>query len=377
MKVQGIAKAIVDKLLETSNRLGQGRNCGVFGLVNEQGIIDCITPLVEGGISGLPLRQLLKYICNMEGRPVIEGLMSLPDNAVFIITRPGKSGLITDVSGINFFGCSVVAIGIKHKRVAGIGYIDVRPDYFDLGTKAERVDLDILAADNMNEERRVLQASNELAQRFLYLSEPVSVVETELKPWPGPFCQQNWQLQRFEVNTIAKELAQELVVKSTEVGQGREVAVIGIVDEKGHVTGMGKPVVGGMGYIPSRLIASSAVDISGRSLKEIYAKLVPENAVFVHTHPGGTGVMHMGDAMAGPGTWGRPIIAIGHDQDGNIKGATVIEVREEIFRLADEDEKISQEFFQAETPEAEAEIRNRKFGIAQEFTALCKAIELV
>lgn len=86
--------------------------------------------------------------------------------------------------------------------------------------------------------------------------------------------------------------------------------------------------------------------------------------------------MHIGDATAGPGTWGRPIIAIGHDRDGKVRGATVVEVSDKLFSLADEDERLSLEFFDANTPEAEAEIRNRKFGIAQEYTSLCKPIEI-
>lgn len=47
MEIKGIVKPAVDKLLETSNRLGQGRNCGAFGLINDTGIIDCITPSIN------------------------------------------------------------------------------------------------------------------------------------------------------------------------------------------------------------------------------------------------------------------------------------------------------------------------------------------
>ncbi|HEX3032827.1 MAG TPA: peptidase S7, partial [Bacillota bacterium] len=59
-----------------------------------------------------------------------------------------------------------------------------------------------------------------------------------------------------------------------------------------------------------------------------------------------------------------------------VRGATVVEVTDRLFQLADEDEQLAQDFFAAETPEEEAEIRNRKFGIAQEYTSLCKAIEI-
>jgi hypothetical protein len=69
-------------------------------------------------------------------------------------------------------------------------------------------------------------------------------------------------------------------------------------------------------------------------------------------------------------------VAIGHDNDGQIRGATVIETRREVFDLADEDEELGQRFFAAKTPAEESEIRNRKFGIAQEYTNLCKTIDI-
>jgi hypothetical protein len=87
--------------------------------------------------------------------------------------------------------------------------------------------------------------------------------------------------------------------------------------------------------------------------------------------------MHMGDASAGPITWGRPIVAIGHDKNGRIKGATVIMPDEKCMSLADEYEKLGQQFFTANTKEEEADIRNRRFGIAQEYTNLSLEIELV
>ena len=84
----------------------------------------------------------------------------------------------------------------------------------------------------------------------------------------------------------------------------------------------------------------------------------------------------MGDANAGPGSWGRPIVAIGHDNAGRMRGATVIEAVHEVYDFADEDEELGLKFFDAETPEEESEIRNRKFGVAQEYTNLCKPIEI-
>ena len=85
--------------------------------------------------------------------------------------------------------------------------------------------------------------------------------------------------------------------------------------------------------------------------------------------------MHMGDAMAGPGTWGRSIIAIGHDQD-EIKGATVIEPEHAVTELADEYEEVGQKFYLANTPEEETIIRKKRFQIVQQYTDLCKPIEI-
>ena len=65
-----------------------------------------------------------------------------------------------------------------------------------------------------------------------------------------------------------------------------------------------------------------------------------------------------------------------NDKNGKIKGATVVEKEDRIYELTDEDEILNNKFFDAETTEEETQIRNRKFAIAQEFTDLCKPIEL-
>ena len=375
MRSKGICRSIVEKLKERTVSLSQGRNAGCIGLVNEEQIVDRITPLVDGGISGLPLRRLLDKVVSMEGRPILEGVNALPENAVLITTRPGKSGLITDVSGVDFFNIPIVSIGMKMGEVAGLGIIYPKDRLFDLGTQSEAVDLDILAARSMQEEKEILRKSAELSLDFLDISEPLEVVDIPEQPWDYKSDGQ-WKIPRLEVKAIGSALAEELVARSVEVGQGREVAMLAKVDTRGKVQPYGKTVAGGMGYVPSRILASSAIDLIGKSLREVYTQHVPMDAVIVHTHPGGTGVMHIGDATAGPGTWGRPIIAIGHDRDGKVRGATVVEVSDKLFSLADEDERLSLEFFDANTPEAEADIRNRKFGIAQEYTSLCKPIEI-
>ncbi|MFA5881889.1 MAG: peptidase S7, partial [Eubacteriales bacterium] len=238
-------------------------------------------------------------------------------------------------------------------------------------------ELKILAAHTAEEEKEVLRASTELSLKYLDVSTGLEVVKaTETEPVYRPNEEKEWKLPRLEVKSISGELAEKLVAKSMEVGQGREVAAIGIINEDGSIEQNGEVVVGGIGFVPSRILASSCVSISGKSLRHLYAGEIPANAVIVHTHPGGTGVMHIGDANAGPGSWGRPIVAIGHDSEGKIRGATVIETIDKVFEFADEDEELGQRFFEADTPEEEAEIRNRKFGVAQEYTNLCKPIEI-
>lgn len=377
MKVNGIADFIVDELVRKTTEISQGRNAGCFGFTDEKGIVDRTTAITEGGLNGLPLRLLLENITDMKGKSLIEGLEALPENTVLITTRPGKTGLITDVSGVDFFNMPIIAIGVKDDELAGVGIIYPQNEFFDLATQSEEVDLKILAAKTTEEEKEVLRASTELSLKYLDVSAGLDVVKADKKePVYKPGGKQDWRLPRIQVNAISKEFAEKLVAKSMEVGQGREVAAIGIIDDEGRIVQQGETVIGGIGYVPSRLLASSCVDISGKPLREIYAHEIPENGVIVHTHPGGTGVMHMGDANAGPGSWGRPIVAIGHDNDGRVRGATILENTEKIYEYADEDEELNLKFFEADTPEEEAEIRNRKFGIAQEYTNLCKPIEI-
>ncbi|MHB8169994.1 MAG: peptidase S7 [Thermincolia bacterium] len=376
MEIKGISRDIVNRLVERTVSLSQGRNAGCIAFVNQEGIIDGATEVADGGISGLPLRQMLGKITDINNRCILEGLETLPSNSVLITTKPGKTGLVTDVSGVDFFNIPIVSIGVKDGAAVGVGVVYPKDDYFDLATESEQIDLETLAAVSMEDEKSVLRHGVDLTYHYLDITHPLQVVEVADKSMKDNAIQQKWQLPRVKVNSIDQKLAKELVDRSMEVGQGREVGMVALVDDNGHVIPQGQVVVGGMGYIPSRLLASSAVDITGKSLREIYSRHVPDKAIIVHTHPGGTGVMHIGDASAGPGTWGRPIIAIGHDKDGNIRGATVIEVSDHLYALADEDERLGQEFFEAETPDKEADIRNRKFGIAQEYTGLCKPIEL-
>lgn len=376
MQVKGIAKSIADKLVNRSIELSQGRPAGALGLINQDGYIDALSEIVNGGLSGLPYRQLLSKVVTTAGKSLIEVVNQLPDNAVLITTNPGKTGLITSTSGINILNLPVVSIGVKQLSLAGVGILYPKSEYFDLATESEKIELKKLGAKDMDEEREILKESSELKLNFLDISEKLEVIEIEERPFSiSTKSDKEWQLPRLEVNSIAKDFVAELVDKSTSIEQGREVAAMGVIED-GTVVQSGDLVVGGMGYIPSRLLTSGYTDISGISLRQAYNEEVPHNAVVVHTHPGGTGVMHRGDAMAGPGMWGRPVIAIGHDKDGEVKGATVIEMQSEVTDLAEEAEKVGQKYYEAQTPEEEAEIRKRRFSIVQEYTDLCKPIEI-
>ena len=302
----------------------------------------------------------------------------LPENSVIITVKPGKTGIIVSTSGINIFNQPLVKIGLKNGQAAGAGILYPEPEIFQLATESEKAQLKSLSALTMEEEKEALRQSTNLHLKYLDISQEIPVtgieknVEEERKPEDN-----DWKLPTQEkIKSISQEFAQNLVETSINIEQGREVAAFGQIKETGHVEQIGDIVVGGMGYIPSRLLASAYKDISSISLREAYTRVIPFNAVIVHTHPGGTGVMHISDAMAGPGTWGRAIIAIGHDEKGTIKGGKVVHPSSELFKLADEKEKIDQKFFEVETSSEEVEIRKRRYEIAQEFTDLCKKIEL-
>ncbi|WP_027339993.1 hypothetical protein [Halonatronum saccharophilum] len=375
MKVKGIGKFVVDRLVERSNHLSQGRPAGAIGFLNDEGYIDALTDLVDGGISGLPYRKMLSKLVKVEGESLLEIINQLPDNAVIITTNPGKTGIIVGTGGLDIFNLPLVSIGVKMGKAAGVGLIYPQKKLFDLSTSSENIQLKRLTANTMEEERDILRESFNLQLNYLDVCEELEVVDIEERDVELSLVKSDWEIPTVEVDSIDEGFAKRLVDKSTQVEQGREVAAIGEVKD-GHIVQKGEIVVGGMGYVPSRMLASSYTDISGLSLKEAYTEVIPNNVVIVHTHPGGTGVMHMGDAMAGPGTWGRPVVAIGHDKDGNIRGATVIELRPEVANLADEYEEVGQRYYLAQTPEEETEIRKRRFGIAQEYTDLCKPIEM-
>ncbi|MFO7818773.1 MAG: peptidase S7 [Halanaerobacter sp.] len=377
MKVKGIAEAIVDRIVARSNHLSQGRAVGCIGFVNEEGYIDAVTELVDGGVSGLPYREVLSKVAKRKGESLLEIMNQLPENAVLITTNPGKTGLIVDTNGINTINQPLVRIGVKMEEVAGVGIIYPQDHLFELTTKSEEIKLKRLTAKTMEEEREVLKENSKTRLEYLEICEELEQVEMEEDEVRVETKDESeWQIEKIEVDSIAQDFAHKLIDRSNSVEQGREVAALGEIKD-GHIVQKGEIVVGGMGYVPSRLLASSCTDIAGISLREAYTEKIPHNIVIVHTHPGGTGVMHMGDAMAGPVTWGRPVVAIGHDKDGEIKGATVIELLAEAMDLADEYEELGQEFYDAQTPDEEAEIRKRRFGIAQEYTDLCKSIEII
>jgi hypothetical protein len=375
LNIIGISKGIADALVARTVELGQGRGAGAIGFRDDKGYITEISEIVDGGLRGVPFRKLVSRVVGMEKVSVIEMIEDLPDNAVFISTRPGKTGLNTDIWGVGLFNLPVITIGVRENAAAGVSVIYPKPEFFDLATTSEDLRLKTLDAKTMEEEKAVLLESLNLDHRYLEASSEVPIVDMSFTVIENEkHSNGNVRFPRLSVNSIDGTFAREMVARSLAVGQGREVAAIGHVDSQGHVTPVGAIVAGGIGYVPARLLASSAVDITGKSLREVYARLMPGDVCIVHTHPGGTGVMHIGDAGAGPGSWGRPIIAIGHDKDGRIRGATVLEPSDKMFELFMEDEELSLRFFQAETAQEETEIRNRQFGIAQEFTNLCKEL---
>lgn len=374
MKVQGIAESIVNRLVERSNQIGQGRGVGGIGLVNQSGCIDALSPIEDAGVSGIPFRKVLAQLVDLKGRSILEGINQLPANIVVIMTNPGKTGLIVSTGAINLFNAPVVNIGIKNQQLVDVGILYPEADLFNLASRSEQIQLEILAALSMEEERQLMKESSKLHLEYLDISQELPVVKEQEQEFR--LSPQSWSLKRRGISSIDKKFAEALVARSASIEQGREVAAMGRVDQEGYVEQIGEIVIGGMGYVPSRLLASSFTDISGKALRQLYTEDIPNDAVIVHTHPGGTGVMHMGDAMAGPGTWGRPIIAIGHGRDGEVKGGTVIELAAEVFDLADQYEDVGQRFFQAKTPEEEAAIRKQRFTIVQEYTDLCKPIEI-
>lgn len=374
MKVQGIAESIVDHLVKRSNQIGQGRGVGGIGLVNAKGYIDALSPIEDAGVSGIPFRKVLAQLVDLKGRSILEGINQLPENIVVVITNPGKTGLIVSTGAINLFNVPVVNIGIKNQQLVDVGILYPEAHLFDLASRSEKIQLDILAALSMEEERQLMKESSKLHLEYLDISQKLPVVKEEEREFQ--LADRSWSLERREVLSIDKKFTDALVAQSSSIEQGREVAAMGRVDAHGYVYQVGEIVIGGMGYVPSRLLASSFTDVSGKALRQIYTEDIPSDAVIVHTHPGGTGVMHMGDAMAGPGTWGRPIIAIGHGRHGEVKGGTVIELAPQVFELADQYEEVGQKFFQATTPQEEAEIRKQRFTIVQQYTDLCKPIEI-
>ncbi len=375
-EIKGISEKIVNKMVQRANKLGQGRSVGTIGFVNKNGYIYKSTKIINGGTSGVPFRLLLAEVTDGDHFSFLEMVNQLPDNAVIVSVKPGKTGVIVSTGGANLFNLPVVKIGVKNKERVGVGILYPEKNVFNLASESEKAQLKSLAALNMEEEKEALRKLNKLNLKHLDISDKIDVVSVNNNVHET-IKFSDWKLPEIpKIKSIKKDFARSLVQKSTEVEQGREIAAIGKVNKKGQVVQIGDIVVGGMGYIPSRLLTSGYKDISNISLREAYRDIIPYKAVIVHTHPGGTGVMHISDAMAGPGTWGRPIIAIGHDENGKIQGVNVIEVSTELFELANEKEKIEQEFFEINTSKEEAELRKRRYQIAQEFTDLCQEIKI-
>ncbi len=378
-KIKAISQEIIDDLVERARRLGQGRSAGVIGFTNQEGIITGRSEIINGGSSGLPYRKLLSGLTDISHLSFLEMINQLPENAVMISLKPGKTGIIVSTAGINILDIPVVKVGVKSGREAGVGILYPHREYFRLASRSEKIQLKSLAALNMDEEREALRASSKLHLEYLDISEELPAAAKKqqvfsLKEKSGP----DWRLPKIpEITSIDSSFARSLVEKSISIEQGREVAAVGSISESGTIQQAGDIVVGGMGYVPSRLLASSYQDISDISLRRAYTEVIPPNCMVVHTHPGGTGVMHISDAMAGPGTWGRPIAAIGHSEKAEIKGVNVIKPSAELFDLADQKEQLEQKLFEVNTSQEEVKLRQKRLEIAQKFTALCQEIELI
>ena len=376
-EVKGIAEEIVNRLVERSNELGEGRSVGTIAYLDDQGYISSYNKIINGGLSGLPYRLLLSEISQKNYCSLLEMINQLPDNAVVISTDPGESGIIVNTGGINIFNLPVIKVGVKNGSAVGVGILYPEKKNFNLATKSEKAQLDSLTAMSMESEREALKISTEIKLKYLHISGELPIVSLDKDNYQKNIHKNEcMNIPRLDVKKIDEAFAQKLVNKSINIEQGREVAAFGKINDDGVVVQASELVVGGMGYIPPRLLASSYHDISDISLQEAYSEIIPTNTAIVHTHPGGTGVMHMSDAMAGPGMWGRPIMAIGHNKKGKIRGVSAIELSDRLCELADENEDLEQKFFEAETPEEELKIRKRRYKIAQEFTDLCKQVEL-
>lgn len=375
--IKGIAKDIVMKVEERSNKLGQGRNVGLIGFTDEEGYVSSHGSIIDGGLSGLPLRILLSTVIDNQTGSLLNLINQLPENAVYISTSPGKTGIITNTGGINIFDLPIIKIGIKNNQAVGAGILYPEKKLFELASHSEKMQLKNLAANSMEDEREALRELAELRLQYLDISDEIPFLDIPTSDIIPVSVNNKKQINAdVDIKGLEKSFAERLVSKSNQIEQGREVAAIGLVNNQGFIEQAGDIVVGGMGYVPSRMLVSSFKDISCISLRKTYTEIIPKEAVIVHTHPGGTGVMHMGDAMAGPGTWGRSIVAIGHDQEGNIKGATIIKYSEKLAQLINEYEEVDQLFFKAETQAEESEIRKRRYQIAQEFTDLCIELEI-
>ncbi len=72
MKVKGISRELIDTMVSRGNQLGQGRQVGTIGFINDNGVIDCYNQIIDGGVSGLPHRHMLQEISHRDNASLIE-----------------------------------------------------------------------------------------------------------------------------------------------------------------------------------------------------------------------------------------------------------------------------------------------------------------
>jgi hypothetical protein len=374
MEIKGIATSIVDRLVDKTVELGQGRIAGLIGFINSEGYIDSASEMVFG--EGVSLRKVLSKISTEDNLTLFELINLLPENAVLVKTDPGSTGIIEHPTGVDLLNIPIVKIGVKMGRKSGIGVVYPDGRIFDLISHEEDLELKKLMVETMEEEHALVQEIYNLGHDFLEFYQKLPEVDIPERVFDLNKIKASLRVDTIEINSIDEALVEELVKRSMEIEQGVEVGTIAKVVD-GHVIKAGEIVIGGIGYVPSRKLSSSYTNITGISTFEVYSKKIPLETVIVHTHPGGTGVMHSGDAENGPDLFGRPIIAIGHDQKGKIKGATVIEVSSKIAKLDEEYSYANDMYSEAETVDEEIKYRNMMHDIDKEYTKLSKAIKIL
>jgi len=178
-EVKGIAEEIVNRLVERSNQLGEGRSVGTIAYLDKDGYISSYNKIINGGLSGLPYRLLLSEVSEKKCCSLLEMINQLPENAVIISTDPGESGIIVNTGGINIFNLPVIKVGVKNGSAVGVGILYPEKKNFNLATKSEKAQLDSLTAMSMEAEREALKISTQIKLKYLHISGELPIVSLD------------------------------------------------------------------------------------------------------------------------------------------------------------------------------------------------------